>query len=96
MRVIWLAAPTPSEWLKSYCLSLEGQFLLLDPVSWQTFQLTEGAVTVLQEAAAAIEQGRFDDFLTEVEEAGGWPSGLEFLVSALATLHGPIEPMPAE
>ena len=85
---------TPSEWLQRYCPSLDGQFLFLDPVSWQTFQLTEGAVTVLREAAMAIEQGRFDAFLTEVEEAGGWPSGLEFLARSLATLHGASTPTP--
>lgn len=79
---------SPSRWLEDYCPSLDGQFLFLDPVSWQTFQLTEGAVTVLREAAAAVEQGRFDTFLTEVEEVGGWPSGLEFLARSLATLHG--------
>lgn len=87
---------TPNEWLQRYCPSLDGQFLFLDPVSWQTFQLTEGAVTVLREAAAAIEQDRFDAFVTEVEDAGGWPSGLDFLARTLTTLHGTIEPTPAE
>lgn len=86
---------TPLEWLDACCPSLDGQFLFLDPVSWQTFQLTEGDVTVLQEAADAIEQGRLEAFLIDVEEAGGWPSGLEFLVHTLATLHIPINSSPA-
>lgn len=85
----------PSAWLERYCPSLDGQFLFLDPVSWQTFQLTEGDVTVLQEAADAIEQGRLEAFLIDVEEAGGWPSGLEFLVHTLASLHIPINSSPA-
>ncbi len=87
-------SPTPREWLQRYCPSLDGQFLFLDPVSWQTFQLTEGAVTVLHEAAAAIEQGRFDAFLTEVADAGGWPVGLEFLARTLTTLQGSNESSP--
>lgn len=78
---------SPGEWLQRYCPSLDGQFLFLDPVSWQTFQLTEGAVTVLQEAAKAIEQDRFEAFLADVEEAGDWPPGLEFLARTLSTLH---------
>jgi hypothetical protein len=88
-------SPTPSEWLQRYCPSLDGQFLFLDPVSWQTFQLTEGAVTVLQEAAAAIEQGRFDVFQEEVADAGGWPAGLEFLARTLTTLQHSIESSPS-
>lgn len=84
----------PSKWLQRYCPSLDGQFLFLDPVSWQTFQLTEGAVTVLQEAAAAIEQGRFDAFQAEVAEAGGWPPGLEFLARTLTTLQHSNESSP--
>ncbi len=88
------AGPIPSEWLQRYCPSLDGQFLFLDPVSWQTFQLTEGAVTVLQEAAAAIEQGRFDAFQTEIAQAGGWPAGLEFLARTLTTLRDSSESWP--
>lgn len=82
---------TPGEWLQRYCPSLDGQFLFLDPVSWQTFQLTEGDVIVLREAADALEQGSFEAFLLDVKEAGGWPPGLEYLVRALATLHIPID-----
>ena len=85
---------TPNEWLQRYCPSLDGQFLFLDPVSWRTFQLTEGAVTVLQEAAAAIEQGRFDVFQDEVAQAGGWPAGLEFLARTLNTLRDSSETSP--
>lgn len=86
---------TPNEWVQHYCPSLDGQFLFLDPVSWQTFQLTEGAVTVLQEAAAAIEQGRFDAFQAEVAEAGGWPAELEFLARSLTTLKDSRESSPS-
>lgn len=76
----------PRIWLKHYCPSLDGQFLFLDPLSWETHLLTEGAVVVLREAAAAIEEGRFEAFLDEVADAGGWPPGMEFLARSLATL----------
>ena len=75
-----------SAWLNLYCPQLDGQFVFLDPLSWQTHQLNESAVLVLQEAAEAIESGHFADFLHEIEQAGGWPPGLEFLVHSLATL----------
>ena len=73
-------------WLDRYCSQLGGQFVFLDPLSWQTHQLNESAVLVLQAAAEAIESGDFADFLHEIEQAGGWPPGLEFLVRSLATL----------
>ena len=73
-------------WLDRYCSQLDGQFVFLDPLSWQTHQLNESAVLVLQAAAEAIESGDFADFLHEIEQAGGWPPGLEFLVRSLATL----------
>lgn len=79
-------------WLGSYCPQFGGQFLFLDPLSWQTHQLNEGAVLVLQEAAEAIESGDFADFLHEIEQAGGWPPGLEFLVRSLATLDDIVTP----
>ncbi|WEN41496.1 hypothetical protein CKCBHOJB_01049 [Thauera sp. GDN1] len=78
---------TPLEWLNAYCPSLDGQFLFLDPVSWQTHLLTPGAELVLREAALAIENGRFDAFLAEIEEAGGWQPGLAFLAHSLLHLH---------
>lgn len=81
---------TPRTWLQDNCPCLDGQFLFLDPLSWETHLLTEGAVVVLQEAASAIEDGRFKAFLVEVEEAGGWPPGLEALVHSL-TILAPIE-----
>ena len=77
----------PSNWLDLNCPSFDGQFLFLDPVWWNTHLLSEGAVQVLCEASAAIESGRFADFLKEVEAAGGWPPGLESLAQALATLQ---------
>lgn len=77
---------TPSSWLDQHCPCLDGQFVFLDPVSWQTHHLNEGAVLVLQEAAKAIELGRFDAFIVEVEQAGGWPPGLEFLARSLTAL----------
>ena len=73
-------------WLDRYCPQLGGQFVFLDPLSWQTHQRNESAVLVLLEAAEAIESGDFADFLHEIEQAGGWPPGLEFLVRSLATL----------
>lgn len=73
-------------WIDRYCPRLGGQFVFLDPISWQTHQLNESAVLILQEAAEAIESGDFADFLHEIEQAGGWPPGLEFLVRSLATL----------
>lgn len=84
-----MAAPTgpsPSEWLQCYCPLLDGQFVFLNPLSWETHLLTESAVLVLREAAASIEENRFDAFLDEVAEAGGWPPGLEFLARSLTTL----------
>jgi len=76
----------PRIWLQRYCPSLDGQFLFLNPVSWETHVLTEGAAVVLREAAEAVEEGRFEIFLEEVAEAGGWPPGLEFLARSLLTL----------
>lgn len=64
---------------------MDGQFLFLDPVSWQTHLLTPGAALVLREAALAIEEYRFDAFLAEIEEAGGWSPELAFLAHALAS-----------
>ena len=78
---------TPIEWLNAYCPSLDGQFLFLDPVSWHTHLLTPGAELVLREAALAIEEHRFDAFLAEIEEAGGWQPGLAFLAHSLLDLH---------
>ena len=78
---------TPIEWLNAYCPSLDGQFLFLDPVSWQTHLLTPGAELVLREAALAIEEHRFDAFLSEIEEVGGWQPGLAFLAHSLLDLH---------
>ncbi len=79
-------------WLDRYCSQLGGQFVFLDPLSWQTHQLNESAVLVLQAAAEAIESGDFADFLHEIEQAGGWPPGLEFLVRSLATLDDSTAP----
>lgn len=86
----------PNQWLQQFCPALDGQFLFLDPLSWQTFHLSEGAVTVLHEAASAIEQGRFSDFLAEVEEAGGWPPELEPLARSLNSLARPDEVLRGE
>lgn len=83
---------SPHAWLQHYCPSIDGQFLFLNPLSWETHLLTEGAVLVLQEAASAIEEGHFETFLEEVAKAGGWPLGLEFLVHALATLASTAPP----
>ncbi len=90
------ARTSPREWLDRCCPSLDGQFLFLDPLSWQTFQLSEGAVTVLHEAASAIEQGRFSAFLAEVDEAGGWPRELEPLARSLNSLSRPDGFQPGE
>jgi hypothetical protein len=84
--VSFTVRPTPRTWLQCYCPSLDGQFLFLNPLSWETHLLTAGAVLILQETAAAIEEDRFHDFVDEVAEAGGWPPGLEFLAHALTTL----------
>ena len=81
------ADPSPLRWLDEYCLSLDGQFVFLDPVSWQTHLLTEGAALVLREAALAIEEERFETFRDEVAEAGGWPPALEQLANTLNSLH---------
>lgn len=80
------AGYSPRNWLERYCPQIDGQFLFLDPVSWNTHLLTPGAVTVLREAADAMENGRFDAFVDEVMDAGGWPPGLEFLARALSSL----------
>lgn len=85
-------ALSSTEWIDLHCPSLDGQFVFLDPVSWQTFLLTEGAVTILREAARAIEIHQFDAFLDEIESAGEWPPGLKWLVHTLATLHGVEQP----
>ncbi len=79
-----------------HCPSLDGQFLFLDPLDWKTHMLTEGAVIVLREAAAAIESGQFDAFLAEVGEAGGWPPGLERLAISLTTLDAPAHESPSQ
>ena len=79
-------AHTPTSWLENYCPPLAGQFVFLDPVSWQTHLLTEGAALVLREAALAIEEARFDAFRDEVVEAGGWPPALEQLANTLNSL----------
>lgn len=72
--------------MECYCPSLDGQFLFLDPLFWDTHLLSEGAVTVLREAAAAIEDGSFAAFQADIGAAGGWPPDLERLVRALASL----------
>lgn len=76
----------PVVWMERYCPSLDGQFVFLDPLWWDTHLLSAGAVTVLREAAAAIEDGDFDAFEADIRAAGGWPSGLERLALALASL----------
>lgn len=81
-----LTGHTPCEWLTEYCPSLDGQFVFMDPLRWDTHLLSEGAVQILHEAATAFETGKFDAFLREVETAGGWPPGLEQLVLALTSL----------
>ena len=73
--------------MNAYCPLLDGQFVFLDPLWWDTHLLSEGAVQVLREAAIAIESGEFDVFVAEVEAAGGWPPGLERLAQALASLR---------
>lgn len=73
--------------MNAYCPLLDGQFVFLDPVWWNTHLLSEGAVQVLREASIAIESGRFSDFLEEVEVVGGWPPGLQSLAQALADLQ---------
>ncbi len=87
MIIDWeVVSQTPKDWLDRYCLSLDGQFVFIDPVSWQIHCLSEGAVTVLRSAAESIECGDFEAFVGDVEAAGGWPPGLEFLVRSLTTL----------
>ena len=78
---------SPRAWMNIHCPSLDGQFVFLDPLWWDTHLLSEGAVQVLREAAIAIESSEFDAFVIEVEAAGGWPPGLERLVQALASLQ---------
>lgn len=78
---------SPLNWLQKYCLSIDRQFLFVDPVSWQTFQLTEGAAAVLHEAAAAIEHNQYEEFLADVADSGGWPQGLESLAHSLTIQH---------
>lgn len=73
-------------WLQEHCLSLDGQFLFLDPLWLDTHLLSEGAVLILREAAAAIDDGRLSAFEREIADMGGWPPGLERLVRNLATL----------
>lgn len=72
--------------MQHYCPSMNGQFLFLNPISWETHLLSEGAVVILNEAADAIEERRFDAFLGEIAQAGEWPPGLEFLAQSLTTL----------
>lgn len=83
---------SPQDWLASHCPSFEGQFLFLDPIAWETHLIEPGAKLILDEAALAIEDSRFDAFIEEVNEAGGWPPDLEFLARSLATLSGPQAP----
>ena len=78
---------SPCAWMNTHCPSLDGPFVFLDPLWWDTHLLSEGAVQVLREAAIALESGEFDAFLIEVEAAGGWPPGLERLAQALASLR---------
>ncbi|MDI3490807.1 MAG: hypothetical protein PWP11_2084 [Thauera sp.] len=73
-------------WLQEHCPSLDGQFLFLDPLWLDTHLLSEGAVLILREAAAAIDDGRLSAFEHEIADMGGWPPGLERLVRSLATL----------
>jgi hypothetical protein len=73
-------------WLKEYCPSLDGQFLFLDPLWLDTHLLSEGAVLILREAAAAIDEDRLASFEHEIVDMGGWPLGLERLVLSLAAL----------
>ena len=87
-----MTSKSPLIWLDQYCLSLDGQFVFIDPLSWQTHCLSEGAVTVLRAAAEAIESGDIEAFFDDVDAAGGWPPGLEFLVSSLSTLPRPDTP----
>jgi hypothetical protein len=77
----------PCAWLARYCPSLDGQYLFLDPLRWETHLLSEGAVVVLTQAAKAIEMGEFDAFVADVVDAGGWPPGLEFLARSLLVLR---------
>lgn len=79
----------PLHWIETYCPSLGGQFLFLDPLWWDTHLLSEGAAIVLREAAIALEAGQFASFRREIDEAGGWPANLEKLVFALSTLAKP-------
>lgn len=74
---------SPRRWMQAFCSPLGEAFLFLDPVSWQTHLLSAGAVRVLSESAQAIEEGRFDVFLAEVADLGGWPPGLEDLARSL-------------
>ncbi|MDD3353721.1 hypothetical protein [Zoogloea sp.] len=80
--------------MENHCLSLDGQFLFMDPLHGQTHLLNEGAVEVLTEAAAALDAGVFSAFLCEVEEAGGWSPELEALARSLSILHTPLAPAP--
>jgi hypothetical protein len=76
----------PLAWVDRYCPSIDGQFLFLDPLRWDTHLLSEGAVIILREAARAIEAGGFAEFRAEVDAAGGWPPALERLAFALSAL----------
>lgn len=73
--------------MNAHCPLLDGQFVFLDPLWWDTHLLSAGAVEVLREAARAIESGEFEAFNRDVEVAGGWPPGLERLAHALASLQ---------
>jgi hypothetical protein len=74
--------------MNAHCPLLDGQFVFLDPLWWDTHLLSKGAVEVLREAARAIESDQFEAFVRDVETAGGWPPGLERLALALASLQG--------
>lgn len=77
---------SPCAWMNAHCPFLDGQFVFLDPLWWDTHLLSKGAVQVLREAASAIESGEFDAFVHDVKAAGGWPPGMERLTLALASL----------
>lgn len=76
----------PCAWVEQHCPSIDGQFLFLDPQWWNTHLLSPGAALILREAALAIEERRFEAFLREIDDAGGWPPGLERLAQTLTLL----------
>ena len=78
---------TPTSWLTTTCLLIDGQFVFLDPLWWDTHLLSAGAVEVLRQAARAAESGELSAFSDEVDAAGGWPPALKQLAFALASLQ---------